>query len=104
MAKMAVVGDGDSILVFKAAGVDAFKAADERKARDILKAIAKEYSVIFITEELAESLQEFLKRFNESAYPAILTIPGKDGGNGFGMNEIRKASEKALGVDILFKD
>ena len=31
--KMAIVGEGDGILVFKAAGVDAFPAADEKHAR-----------------------------------------------------------------------
>ena len=40
MAKMAVVGDGDGILVFKAAGVDAYSASDEKKAREILRSIA----------------------------------------------------------------
>ena len=68
MNKMAVVGGTDSIMVFKAAGVDAFGAEDEKKAKEILRQIAKDYSVIFLTEELAE--------------------------------ELRKASEKALGIDI----
>ena len=104
MAKMAVVGDGDGILVFKAAGVDAYSASDEKKAREILRSIAKDYAVIFITEELSEKLAEFFKRFDETAYPAILTIPGSNGSNGYGMDMLRKASERALGVDILFKD
>lgn len=104
MAKMAVVGDGDSILVFKAAGVDAYGASDAKSARDIIKTIAKEYAVIFLTEELAQQLSDFTKRFDEKAYPAILTIPGKNGVTGFGMGEIKKASERALGIDIIFKD
>lgn len=104
MAKMAVVGDGDGILVFKAAGVDAFSVTDEKKAREIIRSIAKDYAVIFVTEELGKKLADFLKRFDESAYPAILIIPGNGGSTGYGMEEIRKASERALGVDILFKD
>ena len=31
--KTAIVGDGDSIMVFKAAGVDTYPAEDEKKAR-----------------------------------------------------------------------
>ena len=31
--KMAIVGDGDSITVFKAAGLDTFAAENEAKAR-----------------------------------------------------------------------
>ena len=60
MAKMAVIGDGDSGLVFKAAGVDAYGATDEKQAREILRSIAKDYAVIFITEDLAEKMEEFL--------------------------------------------
>ncbi len=104
MAKMAVLGEGDGILVFKAAGVDAYAADDEKKAKDILRSIAKEYSVIFITEELAQRLGDFLKRFDESAYPAIVAIPSGRDGSGYAMNALKAAGERALGVDILFKD
>ena len=47
--KMAIVGDGDSIMVFQAAGVSAFAAENEKKARDILRKIAKDYEVIFLS-------------------------------------------------------
>lgn len=102
MAKAAVVGEGDGILVFKAAGVDAYPAEDEKSAKEILRSIAKDYAVIFITEQLSEKLEDFLKRFDESVYPAILTLPSEEGG-GYAMERIRRASERALGVDILFK-
>ena len=49
--KTAIVGSGDSIIVFKAAGVSAFPAEDEKKAREILREIAKEYQIIFLTED-----------------------------------------------------
>ncbi|MBQ7164449.1 MAG: V-type ATP synthase subunit F [Clostridia bacterium] len=103
MSKMAVIGGGEGILVFKAAGVDAYPAENEKAARDILRAVAKDYAVIFLSEELAEKLADFLKRFNESPYPAILAIPSGEGG-GYGMEELKRASEKALGVDILFNN
>jgi len=99
--KMAIVGDGDSIMVFKAAGVSAFAAEDERKARDILRKIAKDYQIIFLTEELARPLGEFLKRFDEEAYPVVLSVPSKNGSAGHGEEMLRYAMERALGVDIL---
>ena len=34
--KTAIVGDGDSIMVFKAAGVATFPAENEKKAKEIL--------------------------------------------------------------------
>lgn len=100
--KMAIVGDGDSIMVFKAAGVATFPAENEAKARDILRKIAKDYGIIFLTEELARPLESFLKRFDEQPYPVILSIPSQNGGTGYGEEILKSAMERALGVDILF--
>ena len=102
--KCAIVGDGDSIMVFKAAGVDAFPVDDAKKARELLRKVAREYSVIFLTEELARELGDFLKRFDEEPYPVVLSIPSKNGSTGFGAEEIRRASERALGVDLFAND
>lgn len=102
--KTAIIGDGDSILVFKAAGVDAFPAEDAAKARDVLRKIAKNYAIIFITEELAEQLADFLKRFDEEPYPVVLAVPSKGGSSGYGERFLKSAVERALGVDILFNN
>ena len=102
--KIAIVGDGDSITVFKAAGVAAFAVEDEKTARDTLRKIAKEYQIIFLTENLARPLADFLKRFDEEPYPVVLSIPNADGGSGYGNEILKKAMERALGVDILFHD
>lgn len=102
--KMAIVGDGDSITVFKAAGVATFPAENEAKAKEILRKIAKDYAVIFITEELAKPLSEFLKRFDEQPYPVVLSIPSKNGSTGYGAQLLKNAMERALGVDILFNN
>lgn len=102
--KMAIVGDGDSITVFKAAGVDTFPAETEAKARDVLRKVAREYKIIFLTEELARPLTEFLKRFDEEPYPVVLSIPSKAGSSGYGDEVLKSAMERALGVDILFNN
>jgi V/A-type H+-transporting ATPase subunit F len=102
--KMAIVGDGDSIMVFKAAGVNAYAAEDEKKAREILRRIAKDYAIIFLSENLAKPLAEFLKRFDEEAYPVILPIPSEKGSMGYGRKALKSAMERALGVDILFNE
>lgn len=102
--KMAIIGDGDSITVFKAAGLSTFPAENEQKAREILRKIAKDFRIIFITEELARPLTEFLKRFDESAYPVVLSVPSKSGSTGYGEELLKSAMERALGVDILFNE
>ena len=100
--KTAIVGNGDGIMVFKAAGVATFPAENEKKARDILRKIAKEYQIIFLTEDLARPLTDFLKRFDEEAYPVVVSIPSGAGSDGYGMEILKNAMERALGVDILF--
>jgi len=100
--KTAIIGNGDGITVFKAAGVATFFAEDEKKAREILRKIAKEYQVIFITENFARLLTDFLKRFDEEPYPVVVSIPSESGSQGYGTEVLKNAMERALGVDILF--
>ncbi|MDE5766031.1 MAG: V-type ATP synthase subunit F [Clostridia bacterium] len=102
--KIAIIGDGDSIMVFRAAGVATFSAENEAKARDVLRKVAKDYQIIFLTEELAKPLTEFLKRFDEQPYPVVLSIPSKNGSTGHGTELLKNAMERALGVDILFNN
>lgn len=102
LGKMAIIGDGDSVLVFKAGGLDAFSASDSEKAAALLKKIAKKYQIIFITDVIAKSIDGEIKKYLTEPYPIIISIPSKDGGNGYGMEALKTAMEKALGVDILF--
>lgn len=102
--KAAVIGDYDSVLAFKAGGVDAFGVTDAHEAKEKLKSIAKDYSVIFITEDLASEIDGYLKRFLESAYPIVIPVPGKSGKSGYSEQKLRENMERALGVDILFRD
>ena len=73
----------------------------EKKARDILRKIAKDYQIIFLTEDLAKPLTDFLKRFDEAPYPVVVSIPSGES-EGYGMEVLKSAMERALGVDILF--
>ena len=102
--KMAIIGDGDSVLAFTACGVDAYSVTHPEKARDLLKKLANEYKIIFITDILAKEIDDVIKRYTSSTYPVILSVPSKDGSNGYGMQGIKSAMEKALGVDVLFSN
>ena len=100
--KMAILGEGDSVLAFKAGGVDAYYASDREQAKDLLRKLAKEYAVIFITEKLAGEMDDLLNKFNQSPYPVILPVPSGDGSDGYAKAKMRERMEQALGVDILF--
>jgi len=102
MYKVAVIGDRDSALGFKALGLDVAFAADAHEARETLHRLAKEdYAVIYITEQLAAEIQSDINHYNDSVTPAIILIPGKSGSLGIGMQQVHKAVERAVGSDIL---
>lgn len=101
--KMALIGDGDSALIFKAGGIETFNAIDSIQCKKILASIKDEYKIIFITDNnFSKELEEYIEEIGNDVYPIILPIPSKDGNNGYGMEGIRKEMERSLGIDILF--
>lgn len=99
--KMAILGDGDSVLAFKAGGVDAYHANSREQAKDVLRELAKNYAVIFITDGLAAEMDDLLKKFEKNPYPIIVPVPsGKT--SGYAEGQLKERMERALGVDILF--
>ncbi len=99
--KIAVIGDKDSILAFKAVGADVYPIKNYFDAADTLKKLARNYAIIFITEEIAENISEIIARYKTKPYPAVIPIPGAQGSTGFGMKGISADVEKAIGTDIL---
>ncbi len=104
MYKAAVIGDRDSILGFKALGIDVY---DEKHIdlNEVIKDLAVDnYAVVFITEDVLFRAEDAIKRYSDTPLPAIIPIPSNKGSKGLGMENIRKAAEKAIGADILFKN
>ena len=103
MYKIGVIGDRESILGFKAVGLDVFPVDDPEEARKILKRIAKEdFAIIYITEQVYQFMMDEVDEYTDSRLPAIIPIPGKDGTLGIGMTSVKKSVERADGADILF--
>lgn len=102
MYKIAVIGDKDSVLAFRALGVHVFTAIEANDARRIIDKLAKEsYGVIFITEQLAKDIPETIQRYNNKVIPAVILIPSNKGSLNIGLNNIDKNVEKAVGSNIL---
>ena len=100
--RIAVMGDKDSVLGFKALGLDVFPVESVDEARHILHRIAKEdYAVVYLTEQLAVQMEADVNRYKDALTPAIILIPGKEGSLGLGMDNIKKSVERAVGADIL---
>lgn len=100
--RIAVLGDKDSILGFRALGLDTYPVDNGEQARVTLHRIAREnYAVIYLTETLAVELEADIARYKDDLTPAVILIPGKEGSLGIGMNNIKTAVERAVGADIL---
>jgi V/A-type H+-transporting ATPase subunit F len=112
--KIAIVGNKDTILGFKALGLKPFDANNAEEATKVLYSLKAEeitdektgelrplYAIIFITEDLAAEIQiADQKKLNKGALPAIIPIPGSKGTTGYGIKRIGKMVEQAVGSDI----
>ena len=102
MYKIAVLGDRESVMGFKALGLDVITAETVEEAKRTLHELAKEnYAVIYLTETLAKDMADVLERYKDQLRPAIILIPGREGSFGIGMANIQSAIERAVGADIL---
>ena len=100
--QIAVLGDKDSVMGFKALGLTVFPAESVEQARSTLHRIAKEdFAVVYLTEQFAAQMQSDIARYKDELTPAIILIPGKEGSLGLGMANIKKSVERAVGADIL---
>lgn len=113
---IAIIGNKDTILGFKALGLDTFDANDTETALKLLFTLTGEsvevdskssetkakYAIIFITENLAKDIsKEDYKKLGKKALPAIIPLPGSSGATGFGLNKLKRIVEQAVGSDIL---
>ena len=102
MFKIAVVGDKDSVLAFRALGVDVFTVFESDDARRVVDTIARDnYGIIFITEQIASLIPDTIDRYDKEIIPAVILIPSNQGTLNIGMNRINKNVEKAVGSNIL---
>ena len=101
---IAVIGDKDSVICFKAFGMDVYSVSEYEpdENRKLIDKLAREgCGLIFITEQIAQPLNETIDRYNKEMTPAIILIPSSAGSLGIGLGRIRKNVEKAVGMNIL---
>ena len=102
MYKIAVVGDKDSVLGFKALGLDVRPVESVDEAKRTVHELARDNcAIIYLTEQLAAQMQPEIERYKDALTPAIILIPGKEGSLGIGKRSIQSAIERAVGADIL---
>ena len=99
---IAVVGDWQSVMGFRALGLDTYPVTAPEEAWEIIHRLAKEdCAVIYLTEQLAAKLGDVIARYKDELKPAIILIPGREGSLGIGKETLQSSIERAVGADIL---
>jgi V/A-type H+-transporting ATPase subunit F len=104
MYKIAVMGGADTVLGFRALGLETHPVTGADEARRVLHHLTSEcqdVAIIYVEETLASALSDEIDRFKNSARPAIILIPGREGSTGQGLTALHEAVKRAIGTDIL---
>lgn len=104
MYKIGVIGGRETVIGFKALGLDTFPVDSEDSARQTLRSVTGgegKYAIIYVEETWAEAVKQETERFKDRATPAVILIPGRDGTLGLGQSALRSAVERAVGINIL---
>ena len=102
--QIAVIGDRESVMGFRALGLDVFPAdADNAKEvfKNVVRAEEPAYAIIYLTEELSVPLQSEIAALKDELTPAVILIPSAKGSMGLGMAALNTAVERAIGSNIL---
>ena len=100
--RIAVIGDWESVMGFRALGLDTYPVTSVAEAKEQVRELAKtDCAVIYLTEQLAKDMDDVISRYKDELRPAIILIPGREGSLGIGRDNIQRAIERAVGADIL---
>jgi len=101
--KVAIIGSSDAVLGFKAVGLEAIAVNTREEAEQKVKEVydSDQYATLFITEDWADEISEFLDGLAPKALPSIVAVPSQAGSTGAGLRNIKKIVEQAVGSDIL---
>lgn len=99
---IAAVGDWESVMGFRALGLETYPVSSVEAARETVHRLARENcAVIYLVEQYASQMQDVLDRYKDEIRPAIILIPGKSGSLGIGRDNLQRSIERAVGADIL---
>ncbi len=100
--EIAFIGDADSVLGFRALGVETIVPENTDDARKQFEKLVKQKtSVIMITEKMMDCLQEQIEEVVHMAIPAVVVLPGITGTMKRGEDTIRELIIRAVGVDLM---
>ena len=97
-----VIGDRETVLGFRLAGVKGIAATDREETLNALKGALdrRDVGVILITENLASGIREEVEaRLYGRGFPLVLEVPGPEG-PGPGRLSVEDVVRKAVGMRL----
>jgi V/A-type H+-transporting ATPase subunit F len=101
--KLAAICDNDTAVGLRIAGVHEVHTVKEKEALEIWNNISNmdDIGIIFITEEIAETLDKYLKEFRiRNNLPIIVEIPDKKGRRKDHVDFVSHLIKKAVGIEV----
>ena len=105
--KIAVIGDEETIFLFRLVGVlDAFSVKDHDRAKELLEKIAQggDYALVMLTQNLADELgselEEMTVKFKNLA---IVVLPSRTGPSIKKVDVLREIVRRAIGFEVFIK-
>ena len=86
-------------------GGKAESAAQQEEIKKIIpKLIEENYAIIYVTENVSIKAEKYLNKLSKDKIPAIVTIPSNTGSLNYGEKRIKDMVQKAVGIEIHFKE
>ena len=104
MYKIGVLGGRETVMGFKALGLEVYPVENPEEAKRVFRDVTSgddQLAILYVEENLAERLRHDIDRFKDTPTPAIILIPGRDGSLGLGLSALQAAVERAVGTNIL---
>lgn len=100
--KIAVIGDADTVALFKLAGVGRTLVADDDVAAQFDSLVATEdVGVIIVTEPIAQSIRKRIIQIKlQKELPIIVEVPDKQGKMEEWEDSVDQLIRRAVGVEI----
>jgi len=98
---IAVIGDRDFILGFKALGCALYPVDEKMDVRlAFTKAIEADFSFIFILESYALKIMDLLEQYREKSRPLVIPLPDFRQGLSLSEDLLSQFTIRAVGKDI----
>ncbi len=105
MYQVAVLGDRDSVIGYRAVGMTVVPLEETDDAVPVISQLVRDrYAVIFLTETIAQKYETYLKTLRDRRIPAIIPIPSMQGSTGLGLRQIRESLRRAVGIDLFERE